>query len=55
MCGETSVRKYVAVLGDMNASEKCGSGCVIGIYGVPDVNESGERMLDLCIEIVGCG
>ena len=46
-----STRNYVVVLGDMNA--RVGDGeveGVVGKYGVPGENESGERLLDMCVE-----
>ena len=46
-----STRSYVVVLGDLKA--RVGDGEVEGIvgeYGVPGVNESGERLLDMCVE-----
>ena len=45
-----STRNYV-VLGDLNA--RVGDGeveGVVGKYGVPGENESGERLLDMCVE-----
>ena len=42
---------YVVVLGDLNA--RVGAGEVEGVlgkYGVPGENESGERLLDMCVE-----
>ena len=44
-------RNYVVVLGDLNA--RVGDGeveGVVGKYGVPGENESGERLLDMCVE-----
>ena len=46
-----STRNYVVVLGDLNA--RVGDGevdGVIGNYGVPSENESGERLLNMCVE-----
>ena len=46
-----SRRNYVVVLGDLNArvgNEEIEG--VLGRYGVPGVNESGERLLDMCVE-----
>ena len=46
-----STRNYVVVLGDLNA--RVGDGeveGVVGKYGVPGENESGERLLDMCVE-----
>ena len=46
-----SRRNYVVVLGDLNA--RVGNGGIEGVlgnYGVPGVNESGERLLDMCVE-----
>ena len=46
-----STRNYVVVLGDFSA--RVGDGEVEGIigkYGVPGENESGERLLDMCVE-----
>ena len=48
---DLSTRNYVVVLGDLNA--RVGDGEVEGVvrkYGVPDENESGERLLDMCVE-----
>ena len=46
-----SRRNYVVVLGDLNArvgdSEVEG---VVGKFGVPDRNESGEKLLEMCVE-----
>ena len=46
-----SRRNYVVVMGDLNARvgirEIEG---VVGKYGVPGVNESGEKLVDMCIE-----
>ena len=42
---------YVVVLGDLNA--RVGDGeveGVVGKYGVTGENESGERLLDMCVE-----
>ena len=46
-----SGRNYVVVLGDLNArvGELEIEG-VLGKYGVPGENESGERLLDMCVE-----
>ena len=47
----SSTRNYVVVLGDLNA--RVGDGeveGVVGKYGVPGENESGERSLDMCVE-----
>ena len=46
-----STRNYVVVLGDLDA--RVGDGEVEGVvekYGVPGENESGERLLDMCVE-----
>ena len=46
-----STRNYVVVLGDLKA--RVGDGeveGVVGKYGVPVENESGERLLDMCVE-----
>ena len=46
-----STRNYVVVLGDLHA--RVGDGeveGVVGKYGVPGENESGERLLDMCVE-----
>ena len=46
-----STRNCVVVLGDLNA--RVGDGeveGVVGKYGVPGENESGERLLDMCVE-----
>ena len=46
-----STRNYVVVLGDLNA--RVGDGeleGVVGKYGVLGENESGERLLDMCVE-----
>ena len=46
-----STRNYVVVLGDLIA--RVGDGeveGVVGKYGVPGENESGERLLDMCVE-----
>ena len=46
-----STRNYVVVLGDLNARVGDGEAQgVVGKYGVPGVNESGERLLDMCME-----
>ena len=46
-----STRNYVVVLGDLNA--RVGDGeveGVVGKYGVPGENESGKRLLYMCVE-----
>ena len=46
-----STGNYVVVLSDSNA--RVGDGeveDVVGKYGVPSENESGERLLDMCVE-----
>ena len=46
-----STRNYVVVLGDLNV--RVGDGeveGVVGKYGVLGENESGERLLDMCVE-----
>ena len=46
-----STRKYIAALGDLNA--RVGDGeveGVVGKYGVSGENESGERLLGMCVE-----
>ena len=46
-----STRNYVVVLGGLNT--RVGDGeveGVVGKYGVPGENESGERLLDMCVE-----
>ena len=46
-----STRNYVVVLGALNA--RVGDGeleGVVGMYGVSGENESGERLLDMCVE-----
>ena len=46
-----TTRNYVVVLGDLNA--RVGDGeveGVVGKYGVPGENESGERLLNMCVE-----
>ena len=46
-----STRNYVVVLGDLNAI--VGDGELEGViekYGVSGENESGERLLDMCVE-----
>ena len=46
-----NTRNYVVVLGDLNA--RVGDGeleGVVGKYEVSDENESGERLLDMCVE-----
>ena len=46
-----STRNYVVVLGDLNARVHDGGvEGVVGEYGVPGENESGERLLDTCVE-----
>ena len=46
-----STRKYVVVLGDLNASVGDGElEGVVGKYGLSGENESGERLLDVCVE-----
>ena len=46
-----SRRNYVVVLGDLNARVGVGEvEGVLGRYGVPGINESGEKLLDMCIE-----
>ena len=46
-----STRNYVVVLGDLNARVSDGEvEDVVGKYGVPGENESGERLLDMCVE-----
>ena len=46
-----STRNYVVVLGDLNARVGDGEvGGVVGKNGVPGENESGERLLDMCVE-----
>ena len=48
---DLSTRNYVVVLGDLNA--RVGDGEVEGVVGkcgVPGENESGERLLDMCVE-----
>ena len=46
-----STRNYVIVLGDLNARVDDGElEGVVGKYGVPGENESGERLLDMCVE-----
>ena len=52
MCGWSKYKElqYVVVLGDLNA--RVGDGeveGVVGKYGVPGENESGERLLDMCM------
>ena len=44
-------RNYVVVLGDLNArvGDREVEG-VIGKFGVPGVNESGERLIEMCVE-----
>ena len=45
-----STRNYVVMLGDLNEREGDGEvEGVIGKYGVPGENESGERLLDMCV------
>ena len=46
-----STRNYVVVLGDLN--DRVGDGeleGVVGKYGVSGETESGERLLDMCVE-----
>ena len=46
---DLSRRNYVVVLGDLNA--RVGDGeveGVVGKYGVPGGNESGERLVNMC-------
>ena len=46
-----SIRNYVVVLGDLNT--RVGDGeveGVVGKYGLPGENESGERLLDMGVE-----
>ena len=46
-----STKNYVVALGDLNA--RVGDGeveGVVGKHGVPGENESGERLLDMCVE-----
>ena len=46
-----STRNYVVELGDLNARVDDGEvEGVLGKYGVPDESESGERLLDVCVE-----
>ena len=48
---DLSRRNCVVVLGDLNA--RVGDGVVEGVvgkYGVPGGNESGEKLLDMCVE-----
>ena len=46
-----STRNYVVVLGDLNARVGDGEGeGVVGKYGVTGENESGKRLLDMCVE-----
>ena len=46
-----SRRNYVVVLGDLNARVGVGEiEGVLGKYGVPGVNECGEKLLDMCVE-----
>ena len=44
-------RNYVVVLGDLNTrvGDREAEG-VVGKYGVPGENASGERLLDMCVE-----
>ena len=46
-----STRNYVVVLGDLNVrvGDREVEG-VVGKYGLPSENESGERLLDMCVE-----
>ena len=49
--GNLYMIKDFVVLGDLNA--RVGDGeveGVVGKYGVPGENESGERLLDICVE-----
>ena len=51
-CVEVLSRKnYVVVLGDLNArvGDREVEG-VVGKFGVPGVNETGEKLLDMCVE-----
>ena len=53
MCGWSEYKELctVVVLGDLNA--RVGDGeveGVVGKYGAPGENESGERLLDMCVE-----
>ena len=48
---DLSTRNYVVVLDDLNA--RVGDGevdGVVGKYGIPSESESGERLLDMCVE-----
>ena len=48
---DLSRRNYVIVLGDLNARVGVGElEGVVGKYGVPGVNDSGERLIDMCVE-----
>ena len=45
-----STKNYVVVLGDLDAKVDDGEvEGVVGKYGVPGENESGERFLDMCV------
>ena len=53
MCGWSEYKKLCSCIGDLNA--RVGDGeveGVVGQYGVPGENESGERLLDMCVEQV---
>ena len=43
-------RNYVVVLGDLNARVGVGEIGVVGRYSMPGVNESGQRLLDMCMK-----
>ena len=46
-----STRNYVVVLGDLNARVGVGEvEGVVGKHGVPGENESGKRLLDMCVK-----
>ena len=45
-----STSNYVVVLGDLNARVGGELEDVVGKYGVSGENESGERLLDMCVE-----
>ena len=52
---DLSTRNYVVVMGDLNA--RVGDGeveGVVGKYGVPGENESGERLLGVCVCVCVC-
>ena len=54
MCGWSEYKNYVVVLSGLNA--RVGDGeveGVVGKYGAPGENESGERLLDVCRAGVG--